>query len=145
MAVYRCESCGAPLSSPNGVVISICEYCGTENIITNNDNNFAKEESIFTEDVIVTTVPCIGRSIFEKQIFAIHRTYAEVLDKKTKALYMSIDFDNVMKYRKALGYSTAIKFTMKSGQKHIINFALKENYDLAIKALNRVINIKKEK
>ena len=141
MAVYKCESCGAPLSALNGVVVSICEYCGTENIITNNDNNFAKEESIFTEDIIVTTVPCIGRSIFEKQIFVIHRTYAEVLDKKTKALYMSIDFDIVMKYRKALGYSTAIKFQMINGQKCIVNFGMKNHYDLAMNALNGLIKV----
>ena len=141
MAVYKCESCGAPLSALNGVIVSICEYCGTENIITNNDNNFVKEESIFTEDIIVTTVPCIGRSIFEKQIFVIHRTYAEVLDKKTKTLYMSIDFDNVMKYRKALGYSTAIKFQMKNGQKCIVNFGMKNHYDLAMNALNGLIKV----
>ena len=141
MAVYKCESCGAPLSALNGVIVSICEYCGTENIITNNDNNFVKEESIFTEDIIVTTVPCIGRSIFEKQIFVIHSTYAEVLDKKTKALYMSIDFDNVMKYRKALGYSTAIKFQMKNGQKCIVNFGMKNHYDLAMNALNGLIKV----
>ena len=138
MAVLKCEACGAPLSSSSGVV-SICEYCGTENIINSNDNNFESQNSMSIEDIIVTTVPCIGRSIFEKQIFVIHRTYAEVLDKKTKALFMSIDFDNIMTYKKALGYSTAIKLQMKNGQKCIVNFAMKNHYDLAMKALDGLI------
>lgn len=109
MAVLKCEACGAPISSSSGVVC-ICEYCGTENIVSSNENNFESQNSIAIEDIVVTTVPCIGRSIFEKQIFVIHRTYAEVLDRKTKALFTSIDFDNIMKYKKAIGYSMAIKF-----------------------------------
>lgn len=141
MVVYRCESCGAPLASKNGVFISVCEYCGAENIVSSNDNNFEPKNAATIEDVIVTTVPCIGRYIFEKQIFVIHRTYAEILDKKTKALFMSIDFDNIMKHKKALGYSTAIKFQMKNGQKCIVNFAMKKHYDLALKALDGLINI----
>ena len=129
MAVLKCEACGAPLSSSSGVV-SICEYCGAENIVSSNDDAFEPQNSVAIEDIIVTTVPCIGRSIFEKQIFVIHRTYAEVLDEKTKALFMSIDFDNITKYKKALGYSAAIKFQMKNGQKCIVNFAMKNHYDL---------------
>ena len=140
MAVLKCEACGAPLSSSSSVVC-ICEYCGTENIVSSNDNTFEPKNSTVIEDIIVTTVPCIGRSIFEKQIFVIHRTYAEVLDKKTNALFTSIDFDNIMKYKKALGYSTAIKFQMKNGQKCIVNFAMKNHYDLAMKALDGLINV----
>ena len=140
MAVLKCEACGAPLSSSSGVV-SICEYCGAENIVSSNDDAFEPQNSVAIEDIIVTTVPCIGRSIFEKQIFVIHRTYAEVLDKKTKALFMSIDFDNITKYKKALGYSAAIKFQMKNGQKCIVNFAMKNHYDLAMNALNGLIKL----
>lgn len=140
MAVLKCEACGAPLSSSSGVV-SICEYCGAENIVSSNDDAFEPQNTVAIEDIIVTTVPCIGRSIFEKQIFVIHRTYAEVLDKKTKALFMSIDFDNITKYKKALGYSAAIKFQMKNGQKCIVNFAMKNHYDLAMKALDGIINV----
>lgn len=83
MVVLKCEACGAPLSSSSGVV-SICEYCGAENIVSSNDDAFEPQNTVAIEDIIVTTVPCIGRSIFEKQIFVIHRTYAEVLDKKTR-------------------------------------------------------------
>lgn len=140
MAVLKCEACGAPLSSSSGVV-SICEYCGAENIVSSNDDAFEPQNTVAIEDIIVTTVPCIGRSIFEKQIFVIHRTYTEVLDKKTKALFMSIDFDNITKYKKALGYSAAIKFQMKNGQKCIVNFAMKNHYDLAMKALDGLINV----
>ena len=140
MAVLKCEACGAPLSSSSGVV-SICEYCGAENIVSSNDDAFEPQNSVAIEDIIVTTVPCIGRSIFEKQIFVIHRTYAEVLDEKTKALFMSIDFDNITKYKKALGYSAAIKFQMKNGQQCIVNFAMKNHYDLAMKALDGLINV----
>lgn len=140
MAVLKCEACGAPLSSSSGVV-SICEYCGAENIVSSNDDAFEPQNTVAIEDIIVTTVPCIGRSIFEKQIFVIHRTYAEVLDKKNKALFMSIDFDNITKYKKALGYSAAIKFQMKNGQKCIVNFAMKNHYDLAMKALDGLINV----
>lgn len=140
MAVLKCEACGAPISSSSGVVC-ICEYCGTKNIVSSNENNFESRNSIAIEDIVVTTVPCIGRSILEKQIFVIHRTYAEILDRKTKALFTSIDFDNIMKYKKAIGYSTAIKFQMKNGQKCIVNFAMKNHYDLAMKALYGLINV----
>ena len=54
MAVLKCEACGAPLSSSSGVV-SICEYCGTENIINSNDNNFESQNSMSIEDIIVTS------------------------------------------------------------------------------------------
>ena len=52
MAVYRCESCGAPLSSLNGVVVSVCEYCGTENRISDNATEFIQQEPTHIEENI---------------------------------------------------------------------------------------------
>ena len=58
-----------------------------------------------------------------------------------RAVAKELDIKNIMKYKKALGYSTAIKFQMKNGQKCIVNFAMKNHYDLAMKALDGLINV----
>ena len=140
MAVYRCESCGAPLSSLNGVVVSVCEYCGTENRISDNAIEFIQQEpKHIEENILISTVPCIGKTIFEKKKFVIYRTYAEVLDRKTNAVEMHLDFKDVSEYRKAPIYDGAIKFKMKNGQKHLVNLYSMKNYQVAMNALNGLI------
>ena len=59
MAVLKCEACGTPLPSKSGAFISVCEYCGAENIVSSNDNNFELKNVMTIEDIVVITVPCI--------------------------------------------------------------------------------------
>ena len=139
MMSLKCESCGAPLSINDGVHISICDYCGAQNTIRDNFFNSEKEEPKKIEDVIVDTIPCIGSTIFQKKLFVVHRTYAEVLDKKTNALELHIDFNDVMQYGKTFLADGMIWFKMKNNQKHTVNFYTKGKYDLAMKALNGLI------
>ena len=142
MAVYRCESCGAPLSSLNGVVVSVCEYCGTENRISDNATEFTQQEPTHIEEnILISTVPCIGKTVFEKKNFVIYRTYAEVLDRKTNAVELHLDFEDVAEYRKAPIYDGAIKFKMKNGQKYLVNLYSMKNYQLAMNALNGLIKV----
>lgn len=53
MAVYRCESCGAPLSSLNGVVVSVCEYCGNENRISDIATEFIQQEPTHVAELCI--------------------------------------------------------------------------------------------
>lgn len=140
MAVLKCEACGAPLASKNGVYISVCEYCGTENVLIDTTVESIPQEPTYTaEDIIISTVPCIGKTVFDKKKFVIHRTYAEVLDRKTNTMEMHIEFKDVAEYRKALIYDGAIKFKMKNDQKYIVNLYNMKNYQLAMKALDGLI------
>ncbi len=142
MSVYRCESCGAPLPSLNGAVVLVCEYCGTENRISDVADEFIKQEPTHIEEnAFISTVPSIGNSIFDKKNFVIYSNYAEVLDIKTNAVEIHINFKDVEEYRKALIYDNAIKFKMKNGQKFLVNFYLKKNYQLAMNALNGLIKV----
>lgn len=139
MMSLKCESCGAPLSLKEGAHVSICDYCGAENTIANDFAGSAKEETKQTEDVIVDTIPCIGTSIFQKKLFVVHRTYAEVLDKKTNAIELHIDFNDVMQYGKTFLTDGMMWFKMKTNQKHTVNFYTRSKYDLAMSALNGLI------
>ena len=77
----------------------------------------------------------------KKKNFLIYRTYAVVVDRKTNVVELHIDFKNVAEYRKAPIYDGAIKFKMKNGQKHIVNFYGMKNYQLAMNALKGLIKI----
>ncbi len=135
----KCESCGAPLSVKEGTGISICDYCGAQNIIQNDFVKPIEEKKEHIEDVIVEIIPCIGTTIFQRKQFVVHRTYAEVLDKKTNAKELHIDFKDVMQYGKVFLSDGMMWFKMKSNQKHTVNFCTKNKYDLAICALKGLI------
>ena len=139
MMFLKCESCGAPLSLKEGAHVSICDYCGAENIIPNDFVESAKEDTKQTKDVIVDTIPCIGTSIFQKKLFVVHRTYAEVLDKKTNAIELHVDFNDVMQYGKTFLTDGMMWFKMKNNQKYTVNFYTRGKYDLAMSALNGLI------
>ncbi len=49
MAVLKCEACGAPLATKNGVLMSICEYCETKNILSDTATIFTQQETIHIE------------------------------------------------------------------------------------------------
>lgn len=118
MAVLKCEACGAPLASKNGVFISVCEYCGTENVMSDTTTSFIHQEASCIEDnPVVLSLASIGNTIFEKKTFEIYRTYAELIDTKTNFTEVHIDFNSVVKYGNAWAYGNAIKFKMSNGKK----------------------------
>lgn len=139
MMCLKCESCGAPLSLKEGNAISICDYCGAQNIIQNDFMESIDEKTEHIEDVIVDTIPCIGTTIFQKKLFVVHRTYAEVLDKKTNTTELHIDFKDVMQYGKTFLTDGMMWFKLKSNQKLTVNFYTRNKYNLAISALNGLI------
>lgn len=139
MVSLKCKSCGAPLSHKVGADVLICDYCGAENIIRNNISDSAKTESKQSEDVIVDTIPCIGNTIFQKKLFVVHRTYAEVLDKKTNALELHINFSDIEQHGKTFLSEGIMWFKMKNNKKYTVNFYTKNKYDLAMSALNGLI------
>ncbi len=139
MVSLKCASCGAPLSQKEGLSVVICDYCGTENAIHNGSSDSAKVESKQIEDVIIDTIPCIGNSIFQKKLFVVHRTYAEVLDKKTNALELHINFSDIEQYGKTFMSEGMMWFKMKNSKKYTVNFCMKNKYDLAKSALNGLI------
>ncbi len=140
MMSLKCQSCGAPLSQRDGDHILICDYCGAENTIQNDFINPTKEETIQIEDIIIDTIPCIGSTIFQKKLFVVHRTYAEVLNKKTNDIELHIDFNDVVQYGKVFLTDGTMWFKMKNNQKHNVCFYTKTNYDLAMSALNGLIS-----
>ena len=72
MAVLKCEACGAPLASKNGVYISVCEYCGTENVLSDTTTSFVPQEpNYIDENPVVLSLASIGSTIFEKKTFVI--------------------------------------------------------------------------
>lgn len=142
MAVLKCEACGAPLASKNGVFVSVCEYCGTENVLSDTTTSFTPQEpSRVEENPVVLSLAGIGNTIFEKKTFNIYRTYAELIDTKTNFTEVHIDFNSVVKYGKAWAYGNAIKFKMSNGKKYIVRFMWENNLNLAMKALEGLINI----
>lgn len=142
MAVSKCEACGAPLAFKNGVLISVCEYCETKNILSDSATSFTQQETIHTEEnAVVLSLNGIGNSIFEKKTFVIYRTYAELIDKRTNFAEAHIDFNLVEKYGKAWVYGNAIKFKMSNGKKYVVRFMWENNLNLAMKALDGLIKI----
>ncbi len=142
MAVLKCEACGAPLALKNGVYLSVCEYCGTENVLGDTAAGFTPQKSHGVEkNPVILSLAGIGRTIFEKKTFIIHRTYAELIDTKTGCTEAHIDFSAVVDYRQAWIYGNAIKFKMIDGKKHIVRFIWKSSLNLAIKALDGLIKI----
>lgn len=139
MVSLKCESCGAPLSQKDGSDVVICDYCGVENRIHNGISASAKAEAKQIEDVIVDTIPCIGNSIFQKKLFVVHRTYAEVLDKKTNALELHINFSDIKQHGKIFLSEGMMWFKMKNNKKYTVNFCTKNKCDLAMSALNGLI------
>lgn len=142
MAVLKCEGCGAPLASKNGIFITVCEYCGTENVLNDTTTSFTPQEAnCIDENPVVLSLAGIGNTIFEKKTFEIYRTYAELIDTKTNFIEVHIDFNSVIKYGKAWAYGNAIKFKMSNGKKHIVRFMWETNLNLAMKALDGLIKI----
>lgn len=142
MTVLKCEACGAPLAFKNGVLISVCEYCETKNILSDTAISFTQQETIHREEnAVVLSLDGIGNSIFEKKTFVIYRTYAELIDKRTNFAEAHIDFNLVEKYGKAWVYDNAIKFKMSNGKKYVVRFMWENNLNLAMKALDGLINI----
>lgn len=140
MAVLKCEACGAPLTSKNGVYISVCEYCGTENVLSDTTTSFVPQEpNYIDENPVVLSLASIGSTIFEKKTFVIYRNYAELIDTKTNFAESHIDFNLVAKYGKAWAYGNAIKFKMSDGKKYIVRFMWENNLNLAMKALDGLI------
>lgn len=115
MAVLKCETCGAPLSSQNGDFISTCEYCGTKNVF-DNIVSANSEMNRPQETPLVLSLSGIGKTIFEKKTFNVYRTYAELIDTKSKFTEAHIDFKSVVKFGRAPIYGNAVKFKMSNGE-----------------------------
>lgn len=141
MAVLKCEACGAPLPSRNGILISTCEYCGTKNVFDDIAPFTNQETNHVEENPIVLSLAGIGNTIFEKKTFIIYRTYAELIDTKSNFPEAHIEFNAVAKYGKAWAYGNAIKFKMSNGKKYIVRFMWENNLNLAMKALDGLINV----
>lgn len=141
MAVLKCEACGAPLASKNGVLIPTCEYCGTRNVFDDATRLADEETTHVEENPVVLSLAGIGNSIFEKKTFIIYRTCAELIDTKSNFTEAHIEFNEVAKYGKAWAYGNAIKFKMSNGKKHIVRFMWENNLNLAMKALDGLINV----
>ena len=136
MAVLKCDSCGAPLNTKSGNTIK-CEYCGAENILNKDNQEIPLQDALKPTEVV--SLSSIGNTIFEKKTFVIYRTYAELIDNKTKFIEIHIDFANVEKYKKSAWYGQAIKFIMKDKKKYIIRFAWESKLNIAMNALDGLI------
>lgn len=136
MAITKCEACGAPIKTVSATNLVVCEYCGVENVNLNYKTNSAQANYAPTTQIVATLRSC-GTSVFQKKSFKIYRTYAELVDEKTKFVDIHIDFCDVEKRYSFLGSN--IVFKMKNKQKYTIKLLTAKSYELAIQALSGLV------
>ena len=141
MSTVKCESCGAPLKVIPGAKYIICEYCGTQTVLEQSDNNvlFAEQTKQNSQNlnVIILSIPSCGPTVFQKKIFNIYRSYAELVDVKSRTVDIHIDYCSVISRTSFLG--TSIIFKMNDGQKILIKTLTWKNYRLAEQALKGLV------